>query len=104
MVSTTFTKLGVNITRPKAKNIEKIQQFDLNIYISKDGKFYYEKDELSNLDLSGLIKAKLGTNPSMVVVFNPDKEATTQRLLDALDICKDSGAINFSIASKKRYD
>lgn len=102
MVTTTFAKTGVPLTPPRAKHIAQTQSNIVNIYIDRDGLYFHDKDQLTGIALSQLIRQAMVTSKDTLVVLNPDKDTHTQTLMDVIDICKDAGALNFSIASIRK--
>lgn len=101
MVSTTFSKLGVSINQPESSQAEKVNPTSVLVGITKEGAYIFEKEELTEEMLSQLIQAKIQQNKDMVIVLHPDKLTETQHLIGALDVCKEAGATQFSIATKK---
>ena len=101
MVSTTFSKLGIPINQPESSQAERLDPITVLVGITKEGEYIYENDTLNDETLSQLVEAKLKLNDKTVFVLHPDKETETQHLITALDLCKESGATQFSIATKK---
>ena len=104
MVATTFTKLGISINQPESSQVQAQESNTVNIGIDKDGIIYFEKESLTEKQLTSLVKTKLEQDPKLIFVLMPDKDTKTQFLIKTLDTCKLAGANNFSISAKKTLD
>ena len=105
ITTTSFSKLGVKIQQPSSSHATLVDRRDVaEIGIKKDGQLVYNNNDISEDDLSQVIKIVLQTNPETVMVLNPDRDTPTQYLVDAIDVCKEAGIQKISIAAKKKND
>ncbi|HAR62325.1 MAG: hypothetical protein DKM50_13890 [Candidatus Margulisiibacteriota bacterium] len=102
IVTTTFAKTGIPVNAPQSKHVESTKLVQLDVYIDKNGSYFYESAPITGPQLHQLIQQKILVHKDTVLVLNPDRDTKTQYLLDVIDISKDAGATNFSIASKKK--
>jgi len=99
-VTTTLTKeMGMPINKPKAKKSIPLTREVFVITITKDERLFLGKEEVSFDLLSLRLKERLSQNPKTSIIIASDKGVTCGRLIEVLDICKEEGAENLSIAT-----
>jgi biopolymer transport protein ExbD len=87
ITTATFIKQGIlPIELPEAKSSDKKEdQKEFDIYITKEGKYHLDKNEISLSDL----EAKLSEiSKDQTVVLRSDKEASFQHFVAVMDILK----------------
>ena len=101
VVTTTFSQeTGVVVDKPKAAKSDLIPKENLIIAVTREGRIYMEKEDLSLKELRVRVRKRLAINPATTVIIMPDKETLTGVLVDVLDECKIAGATKLSIATK----
>ena len=88
LTTATFIKQGIiPVDLPKAQQEEKQQELEeLTIYITKEGKLYLDKQEIS---LEALRLKMSGVSKEQSVVLRSDKEATFQQFVSVMDLLKE---------------
>jgi biopolymer transport protein ExbD len=87
ITTATFIKQGIlPIELPEAKSSDKKEdQKEFDIYITKEGKYHLDKNEISLADL----EVKLSEiSKDQTVVLRSDKEASFQHFVAVMDILK----------------
>jgi len=87
ITTATFIKQGIlPIELPEAKSSDKKKdQKEFDIYITKEGKYHLDKNEISLADL----EARLGEiSKDQTVVLRSDKEASFKHFVAVMDILK----------------
>jgi len=100
LTTTTFIKQGVmQVELPKASaSTKKEINKEVNIYIKKDGKIFYEKDALSLQQL----KVKLSKlSPKDTVVLRSDKDSQFQDFVSVMNILKELNHEQLYIVTKE---
>ncbi len=87
ITTATFIKQGIlPIELPDAKASEKKEdQKEFDIYITKEGKYHLDKEEISVTDLE---KRLSEISKDQTVVLRSDKEANFQHFVTVMDILK----------------
>lgn len=105
VVTTTFTQeTGVIVEKPKAVKSDIIPKENLIIALTKEGKIYMEKEDLSLKGLRERVRRRLFMYPEATIIIMADRDVSTGRLVDVLDECKIAGATKLSIATKVEID
>ncbi len=88
LTTATFIKQGIiPVDLPKAQQEEKQQDLEeLTIYITKEGKLYLDKEEIS---LEALRVKMSAVSKEQNVVLRSDKEATFQQFVSVMDLLKE---------------
>ena len=87
VTTATFVKQGIlPVDLPKAKDAEKKkEQKEVNIYVTKDGKYHLEKAPISEEELA----KRISEMPKVqTVVLRSDKDATFQNFVTVMDLLK----------------
>ncbi len=87
ITTATFIKQGVlPIDLPEAKASDKKEnKKEIDIYVTKDGKFHYDKEAVTPAELEQKLS---GLAKDQTVVLRSDKEATFQDFVTVMDILK----------------
>ncbi|RLA68628.1 MAG: TonB system transport protein ExbD [Epsilonproteobacteria bacterium] len=87
ITTATFIKQGVlPIDLPEAKSSDKKEdKKEIDIYVTKDGKLHYDKEEVSPAELEQRLSK---VSKDQTVVLRSDKEATFQDFVTVMDIMK----------------
>ncbi len=87
ITTATFIKQGIlPIELPEAKTADKKDdQKEFDIYITKEGKYHLDKNEISLSDLEAKLQS---IGKEQTVVLRSDKEANFQYFVNVMDILK----------------
>jgi biopolymer transport protein ExbD len=87
ITTATFINQGIlPIELPDAKSSDKKEdKKEVNIYITKEGKYHLDKKEISIVDLESRLKEM---SKDQTVVLRSDKEANFQHFVTVMDILK----------------
>lgn len=104
MVSTSFALIrGIKVDLPTTTTPqEKIEQ-NIVISITKEGKIYLDKTQISKTELVKTLKRQIGKKKSLVVI-NADKDTRHGMVVEVMDLAKQGGAGKLGIltTSKRR--
>jgi len=104
MVSTSFALIrGIKVDLPTTTTPqEKIEQ-NIVISITKEGKIYLGKRQISKTELVKTLKRQIGKKKSLVVI-NADKDTRHGMVVEVMDLAKQGGAGKLGIltTSKRR--
>jgi biopolymer transport protein ExbD len=97
--ATFVTNQSIKVDLPSASSKQNEEKKSINIAVDKEGKYFYDKDELS-LDL---IKEKLlKLDPKKdIISLRMDKSSEFRYFVDIIDILKSKNFENISIITKK---
>jgi len=97
--ATFVTNQSIKVDLPSASSKQNEEKKSINIAVDKEGKYFYDKDELS-LDL---IKEKLlKLDPKKdIISLRMDKSSEFRYFVDVIDILKSKDFENISIITKK---
>ncbi|TET28411.1 biopolymer transporter ExbD [Candidatus Aerophobetes bacterium] len=92
MVSTSFALIqGIKVDLPTTTTTqEKIEQ-NIVISITKEGKIYLDKTQISKAELVKTLKRQIGEKKSLVVI-NADKDTRHGMVVEVMDLAKQGGA------------
>jgi biopolymer transport protein ExbD len=91
--------LSVNLPRA-AGSVDKAQQI-VTLTLTKDGKLYYDKEEISSpTDAALRITQQNKDNTQTAVIINADRSVEHGRVVELLDAIRQSGVIRIAIAVK----
>ena len=101
LTTATFIKQGIiPVDLPKAQQEEKNQELkELTVYITKEGKLYVDKEEVSLEQLKTRLAA---TSKEQTVILRSDKEATFQQFVSVMDILKELQHEQLYIVTKQK--
>lgn len=89
----------IKVELPSASSKVKEEKKNIQIAISKEGEYFYEKEMLS---FESLKEKLLTLDPKKdLISLHTDKDAQFQKFVDIIDILKSKGFENISIVTKK---
>lgn len=102
MVSTSFALIrGIKVDLPTTTTPqEKIEQ-NIVISITKEGKIYLGKRQISKTELVKTLKRQIGKKKSLVVI-NADKDTRHGMVVEVMDLAKQGGAGKLGILTTSR--
>jgi len=97
--ATFVTNQSIKVDLPSASSKQKEEKKSINIAVNKEGKYFYDKEELS-LDF---IKEKLlKLDPKEdIISLRMDKSSEFRYFIEIIDILKSKNFKNISIVTKK---
>ncbi len=105
MVTTVFPKeSGLMIEKPASEFSAPLDDNHIVIKLGHDGRVEYKNNLVTSETLGILLKRDLLTRPNTTVTINADKLATTESLIQVIDISKSSGATQLGIATDEKSD
>lgn len=93
---------GMQVNLPKAEAVKKDIREDISVTISKDGKVYFNKNEIGVPELRGILVSEVSKNPDTLVIINADEEVLHGRVVEVMDEIKLSGVTKLAIATKEK--
>ncbi len=101
MLTSAFVALtGVKVSLPKATpEAIRHQREELQVSITREGKVFLEKREVSLEDLREIFASRAKRAPETLVVVNADRECHHGLVVEVLDLAKTSGLKNLAIAT-----
>jgi len=103
VVSTTFSKLpGIEINRPDGTIVEQLPVDSLIVAVTREGQFYIDIRQVSSMQLKNILLAELDLKPTLSVIVMPDEDSAIKWSIEILDICKQLGIDNVSVAEEVR--
>lgn len=89
----------IKVELPSASSKVKEEKKNIQIAISKEGEYFYEKEILP---FEALKEKLLALDPKKdLISLHTDKDAQFQKFVDIIDILKSKGFENISIVTKK---
>jgi len=102
MVATTMEKdYGIEINRPEAVSVKKIDEKSLVIAISKEGEYFFDSERVTLDHVRSYFTDNKAAATKGVIIL-ADEKAQTKELIDLLDTLRVSGAKSISIAAKEK--
>jgi biopolymer transport protein ExbD len=104
-VTTTFKKeLGINVEKPKAKSLLPLPYKNLIVSLTKEGRIFLDNLEVNKDTLKLKVSQRLEEEPKLAVIIEVDERTPTGKLIEVMDICKEAGAQDLSIAASLKRD
>ena len=82
---------GVDANSPTHANQQPAEKNVHNLVITAEGKLMYEKQPISEAELSVVLKNLQRTDPNSVFMLYADKECTYQKVINVMKIIRKSG-------------
>ena len=101
MITSSFAtnneKMPVNL--PRASSATTMETDNLSIQIDKEGQIFIKEEKIDVQALREKIKVWVSRSPDRPVMVEADKSANYGEIITALDIIRNSGAINIGLAT-----
>ena len=102
MVATTIQKdYGIEISKPEASTVVRLDEKSLVIAISGDGEYVFDKKKVTLDEIRAAFGDDKEKNGKKSVIILADKKAYTKTLIDLLDELRGIGVVNLSIGAKE---
>lgn len=103
ILSTTFIqKYGLKLELPKAKTGQTAQESKIIVNLDRNGYIYFDKLKISQDELKGLLKDKLKDSIDKKVIIKADEKVEHGKVVQIMDIIRESGAQGLIIATLKK--
>jgi len=100
IVTSTFApETSVQIKRPEVTQVSVVSSRSMTFSVDTEEKIYLENQEISLIQVEGLVRRELRGSPDLKVLVVSDKKASIDLILKILDACRRAG-VEASIAAK----
>jgi len=97
--ATFVTNQSIKVDLPSASSKQKEEKKSINIAVNKEGKYFYDKEELS---LNFIKEKLLKLDPKEdIISLRMDKSSEFRYFIEIIDILKSKNFKNISIVTKK---
>ena len=101
IVTTVFVKeTGVEVDKPQAISIQKMEQTAILLAITDNGEVFYDGSNVGVAGVRGIVEQLQRREPRPVVI-QADKTVPTELLLEVIDGAKLAGAKTVNLAARK---
>lgn len=93
---------GLAVNLPKAASGKQPPTDSVSITLSKEGRVFFNKQEVESELLSNLLRENLAKNPDLLVILNADHGALHGQVVEVMDKVRQAGVAKLSIAVKPK--
>lgn len=93
---------GVDVSLPKVVNSSVYSEEAVLVVVDRAGLFYIDDQAIDDQEFGKLLRAHLSLSSAKSVVVKADKRVAYDRVAQALDIAKTSGALQLHLTVEKR--
>jgi len=91
---------GMSVSLPKAQAAERESLTKVTISVTRDGKLYLDRQQVTQEALGPAVAQRIRENPRVVVVINADERVEYGRVIAAMDAAKKAGAARMAMATR----
>ena len=91
---------GMRVNLPKAQAAERESLTKVTISVTRDGKLYLDRQQVTEEALGPAVAQRVRENPRVVVVINADERVEYGRVIAAMDAAKKAGAARMAMATR----
>jgi len=91
---------GMRVNLPKAQAAERESLTKVTISVTRDGKLYLDRQQVTQEALGPAVAQRIRENPRVVVVINADERVEYGRVIAAMDAAKKAGAARMAMATR----
>ncbi|MCB0333370.1 MAG: biopolymer transporter ExbD [Bdellovibrionales bacterium] len=102
LTSTLITQEGIEVALPGSSQANEIEQSPIVISLTKDGGLFLNSETIDETTLSVRLQALLANDSTSPIVLKSDAELDVQRLISTMDLIRQAGGTNISLATKKQ--
>lgn len=95
---------GMPVNLPKAEAVKKDLRDDVTVTLTKDGRLYFNKQEIRRIELQTMLLSEASKNPDVLVMLNADEEVSHGNVVELMDEIKMTGITRLAIATKKKRE
>lgn len=102
MLFTTFktTPSGLDIQLPRAITAAVTEQQNIALFVSEDGDFYLENEQMDRLELRTAINSLQEEYPHLVVIIKADRSTPYNHIVNAMDVLRESGVFRIAFGAE----
>lgn len=101
MLTSSMVKIKtIDLNLPDSSSADSLPEEPINISVNKAGDFFLGETIISNQELTEHLIKQLATNPKQNIMLSVDASLTSQEMIDAMDLIRNAGGTNLSIATK----
>ena len=101
MLTSNMVKLeAINLELPSSGTANSIEKKLINVSLLANGSYFLDKTAITAKDLSTKLKKLFADNPSQAIILSVEKTANAQGMVTAMDLIRNSGGSNISLATK----
>ncbi len=89
---------SIQVELPNAKSGKKSEKVTLKFVLMKDGKIFLDKREISQSEISSLLKKILLSDPKADAIIEADRSLTHGTVVEFIDQLKEAGIQRFAIS------
>lgn len=95
---------GLPVNLPKAVTGSQAPSESAAITITEDGKVALDKQPIALAELAGALKERLAARPNLLVIINGDSNTHHGRVVEVMDIARQTGVTKMAIAVKPKSE
>jgi biopolymer transport protein ExbD len=93
---------GLQVNLPKAASGAQPAADNATITLTKEGRLYLDKQEISTEALVAELQARIARKPDLVVIVNADHAVAHGAVVEVMDAARRAGAAKLAIAVKPK--
>lgn len=102
MVTTTFVKdMKLDLNRPSAASATLSNEKVIRVYIDNNSEVYIDNQPIKVWAMQSKLRDLLRSSTSKAVLVVTDTDIPVEALIDVIDECKQSGAIDVAVSTTK---
>ena len=102
MVTTTFVKdMKLDLNRPSAASASLSNEKVIRVYIDNNSEVYIDNQPIKVWAMQSKLRDLLRSSTSKAVLVVTDTDIPVESLIDVIDECKQSGAIDVAVSTTK---
>ena len=102
MVTTTFVKdMKLDLNRPSAASATLSNEKVIRVYIDNNSEVYIDNQPIKVWAMQSKLRDLLRSSTSKAVLVVTDTDIPVESLIDVIDECKQSGAIDVAVSTTK---
>lgn len=103
LLSSSFIlRTEIPVNPPKSTSTVTEQDQPVVVTITKSGDVYVDEEKVTFTDLGTALGTRLASNPAKAVVVRGDESISLGRLVEVMDLARDSGAERLAIATEQK--
>lgn len=94
---------SIDLKLPKVESVGKLDEGQIVIMIDRQGKFYYDKIEISDRDLDEFLGLWIGRSGEKSVLIKADRNVAFDRVVRVMDLSKKHGARKLLVGTEPKW-
>lgn len=101
MLTSNMVKLeAIDIALPNSSSSAAVDKKQINISVMADGRYFFNKELVDPAALKLKLNELFQSDPNKAIILSVEKTAEAQGLVSAMDLVRNSGGSNISLATK----